>query len=428
MKRCASLALLLLFAASAEGHRGRGAATSGGGGGGAAPTNVQVILEGQTGPNVIQNNQCASVTASCPGWTSTYTIHFLSSTPNSNEQIGWENVVGASSYNIYRSVNGASYSLLANVTDSTATTNYSSYLTNQGSFAPAAGINRAYTDTTATGVQVISQYPPVQVTASMTSGSNVLTVTAVNNNTSTGTPGVINLHQGIGGPGIPVGTTISSFGSGTGGTGTYNLSANATANETAQKYGTNYFPVTSYTYYATAVTGGVESAASPFAYIPFITNGQFICSSGVFNGNVTTGATAPATTPLGLSNALQWSVTPSFALINPFSGNCSPSQVLNVAGYNFISISFYTTTSGVNLTEGTETGGDNNLTNLIALSTWGPTNLVPSTWTTYKIPLNALNTDAQFSGSGIQVGSYYKTTWVWNGTATVYVEASFSVN
>lgn len=63
------------------------------------------------------------------------------------------------------------------------------------------------------------------VTASLTSGSNSMNVTAV-------TSGTLAVGQVVTGTGIPAGTTISALGTGTGGTGTYTLSANATATNT----------------------------------------------------------------------------------------------------------------------------------------------------------------------------------------------------
>ena len=62
-------------------------------------------------------------------------------------------------------------------------------------------------------------------TASVTSGSSTLTITAV-------TSGALAVGQSVACLGIPAGTTIAAFGTGTGGIGTYALSQNATANET----------------------------------------------------------------------------------------------------------------------------------------------------------------------------------------------------
>lgn len=63
------------------------------------------------------------------------------------------------------------------------------------------------------------------ITASTTSGSNVLTVTA-----NTGSN--IQVGQPMSGAGIPAGTYITGFGTGTGGVGTYTMSQNATATGT----------------------------------------------------------------------------------------------------------------------------------------------------------------------------------------------------
>jgi hypothetical protein len=68
------------------------------------------------------------------------------------------------------------------------------------------------------------------ITASVTSGSKLLTVTSLPSS------GKIFAGQVITGTGIPTGTTIASFGNGRGDTGTYYLSANANSTQTAQTF------------------------------------------------------------------------------------------------------------------------------------------------------------------------------------------------
>ena len=70
----------------------------------------------------------------------------------------------------------------------------------------------------ATGAPVTN----ANITASTTSGSNVLTVTA-------NTGAAIAIGQPVSGAGIPAGSYITGFGTGTGGVGTYTMSQNASA-------------------------------------------------------------------------------------------------------------------------------------------------------------------------------------------------------
>lgn len=155
------------------------------------------------------------------------------------------------------------------------------------------------------------------ITVNLTSGQDLFTVTAI-------TPMAIVAGQGIGGPGIPVGTIIAPFGTscdgsastGTGGTGTYCLYEVGTTTlvaasgaETGQTYGTVYLVSQPHLMQVTAVVGGVESALSAYAILPFVTNGSELLSAGVFtSGSLQTNVPAPATTPLGYSTVAGWNV------------------------------------------------------------------------------------------------------------------------
>lgn len=431
----------MFLAPPLEAHRGRGAAAPGGAGG-AVPTNVQVIVQGQT----VYNGSNMSVGAQM-GTHSSFNVGSASGIATGTQQVGWHSVGGATSYNIYRSTNGGSYSLLANVVAATAASNYTSYVSlvtgrscnsiiSSGACVVAGGIDSAYTDTTATNNTTATEFLPTNLTGSLTSGLNVINITAVNNVLSTGTTQNVQAGMGIGGPGIPIGATIATFGSGgtsgTGTTGTYQMSVNATANETGQTYGTVYFPRNGYTYQVTQVTGGVESSAAT-AILPFIENGQFIMTGGPFNGVGAMAATPPATTPLGFSQAFQWQGSGANSILNSASGWGSASQQLGVAGYNYINVSVYTTSSGAQITADTEIVGDNNIVGTAALSSLctGPSTVTSNTWVTYKCPLTSWNVDTLWSGSGVLQGTYYKTTLQYNsgiGNVNFYLEIYFSVN
>ncbi|MFZ1866923.1 MAG: hypothetical protein WAU49_00395, partial [Steroidobacteraceae bacterium] len=298
---------------------------------------------------------CGVATAAvCPGFSSTYTLYYGNDqTPNLNE-IGWQGISGATNYAIYRATDGGSATLLTTISAATATSNYTSYVSSQSGNSSVSNINSAYTDNSATNVVSDMEYPPVNATGSLTSGSNVLTVGNINNNTSVGAPGVITAGQGISGPGIPTGTTIAAFGTGgttgRGGAGTYQLSQNATATESAQTYGTQYFVNTSYTYYVEAEVGGAWSSPSAYAMLPYVVNGQYILSGGVFGGPAEQGAAAPATTPLGYSHALEWTATSATSVIGVYAGNSAADQALNIGGYSYLNVAFYTSNSGINFT------------------------------------------------------------------------------
>lgn len=102
-------------------------------------------------------------------------------------------------------------------------------------------------------------------TSNTTNGSAVLTVTAV----STAPTGTIAVGMPVSGTGIPGGTTILSLGTGTGGVGTYTMSANATADGTAiaMSVGAGTGTGGTGTYYlsspATATAAGVAMHVGP---------------------------------------------------------------------------------------------------------------------------------------------------------------------
>ena len=417
------------------------------------PTNVQVILQGQNAPVATGSTGC--VTSGKSG--------SLLYQPNRND-IGWQGLGGANSYNIYRAKNGGVYTLLANVTASTAATNYSNYFAlypapaqTFGDFTntqcgPASGINCAYTDNAATGIASAQGQAGVTFSAiaNITNGSTTVNVTSVTAGSLTNGQGIgtlagyttISTQQGTSGnpfvnsaaPGssgyIPIGTTIVS-GAG-GGTGAYVMSQAATSTQTGITVGEVAWGNVGYTYYVTAVTGGVESGASAFAYLPFMTNGNLVHCNGAFNAWVGTQQTAPVASPLGWIKAVSCDLSPGrFQSLNVFSGNSCVNYNLNTAGYNYLNLSFCRNNPGTPGGGAAEICGDAPLLfpNGTAMTAYGPSTWTVNQWNTYKMPTSIFNTDLN---TGVPQTAMYKITWGTSGPYTagdvVYLEYWFSVN
>ncbi|MFZ0499600.1 MAG: hypothetical protein WAM52_10735 [Steroidobacteraceae bacterium] len=398
------------------------------------PTNVMVIEQGTRAPNAAAMFTCGNGGAVCPGFSKTYMLYYGNDQSSSLNEIGWQGIPGATHYAIYRSTNGGTATLLTTIKATTAARNYRRYVSSQSGNA-LGNIDSAYMDDSATNVVSDMEYPPVNVTGSLMSGSNVFTVGKVNDNTAVGAPGAITAGQGISGPGIPTGTTIAAFGSGgttgRGGAGTYQLSQNATATQTGQTYGTQYFVNTSYTYYIEAQVGSAWSSPSAYATLPYVVDGEYILSGGVFGGPAKQG-TAPATTPLGYSKALDWSASSAASVIGIYAGNSAADQALNVGGYSYLNVAFYTASAGINFTVEAEVPGDNIILNMTPLSDFGFGDLTPNTWTTYKIPLGDIYIDKQWSGSLIRQNSLYKVIFQYDygsvPSTDIFMEMWYSVN
>jgi len=88
----------------------------------------------------------------------------------------------------------------------------------------------AYTALNAGSSYTIQNLGSLNITANITAGSALLAVTALPSS------GAIFAGQAITGPGLPSGTKVLSFGTGSGGVGTYTLSTNATSTQTGQTY------------------------------------------------------------------------------------------------------------------------------------------------------------------------------------------------
>lgn len=355
-----------------------------------SPTNVQLIVQGQNGASTNSGTSTPAQPNHCT--------------------IGWQSVASATSYNVYRSVNGSSFSLYTNVTASTAATNYSTYVTNQGSFATLTNINCAYQDTVATGCANGTKGNALNATASYTNGSNVLNITSIS-------AGAVTANGGIGCStsvdGIPLGTTINSFGSGgtsgTGSTGTYQMSVNATDNQSGVTVGTVYNQNNSYNYTVTAIVSSVESAQSAVNIIPLIVNGLQIMNAGNFGvSNITYNTAAPATTPLGFSRCTVWQFDTSNGdnAIGFYTGNSGVNQNIGIGGMQYLVVNVYPSVTGrQGITLGTEIQGDQVLYSIIDPTIYGA--LVANTWTTWKFPLNQVYNDAA-GGTNVLQTAFYK--------------------
>ena len=206
--------------------------------GGTAPTNVQIILQGQSTQWTYQDG------------------HSSPNTIEAKQSVGWQSVSGATSYKIYRNTTttpgtNGSYSLYDTISASTASSNYSTYVSN----------------------------------------------TTYNS----GTSGIIPNTGGQGGGAVlAIAPGINCVYNDTAATGLTNNSVGPT--------GGYYFgPMTGYNYTITAVVSGVESAQSAQAYLPFLVNGLPIFCDGGFQpaGQFTFYSANPGgATPLGYANSV----------------------------------------------------------------------------------------------------------------------------
>lgn len=109
------------------------------------PTQVQIILQGQSAGNQAQNGQ---------------------PTQTSYSMVGWKSVVGATSYKIYRQVYNelgvitSAYSLYATVTTAAAAAAYSNYAANLNGATQQTQCDCAYLDTAATNITTFTFTTP----------------------------------------------------------------------------------------------------------------------------------------------------------------------------------------------------------------------------------------------------------------------------
>lgn len=291
--------------------------------------------------------------------------------PNS-QTIGFKSVAGATAYNIYRSVTttpgvNSPYTLYASsISAASVASGYASYLSNSGSWGIAPGIDSVWQDTAATGC---------------VSGT--------------------------------VGPT----------TGYY------------------YGPTTGYTYKVTAVVGGVEGAQSASSIMVFIANGQRIMCQDLFNteSQVTWDAPNPGVaSPLGFARSTLFEFLTSGGAatpyLNPYTGASCVQWNLSVAGFNYLVLDVYPVTPVPPnvFTYSTEIDGD---LFLYAPGVLGYQQPAQNQWTQYKFPLSSFMTPAAGSSTapsaaGIRQVSYYKSSWVNQGSSPInaYFEIYFSVD
>lgn len=488
MNRLSSFSLLLLsvfmLALPANAHRGRGAAASGGGSGPAAPSFVQIILQGKNAPS-----------------SSDFAIP---SQPN-HQTIGWHQTTAPTSFNVYRYQIVAGTPTLSagfpvSVPTATAATTYSSYVTAQGSFPVQSGVNYAYVDSAATNavgsaagphiglssltwssgtVTATSAVPIgavsllfVTISGATPSGYNgtfVATVTgtstftysvASNPGTETVpgawvsnsdalsangligtatftsgatsivvasvTQGAVSSGDGVGGPCIARGTTFTSGSLGT--TGTYTISQpTLCAESTASPMGTVFFPNTAYLYKVTAVTGGVESAQSDYDIMVFFANGLQIMNQGAFGAVPSFGATCPITSPLGFGTCANVTLnTGTGSGSGMFTGNSGIGWNIGVNGMNYLNVAIMAPTgqTGSTFFFGTELAGDAIVQmSFNGSSGFSGTPLPPATWVTNKFALSsiyALSTGAQQDGFYKLVFTTHQTSNNWAGGTENY--------
>lgn len=305
-----------------------------GGSGLAAPLRVQVILQGQ--------DQQEQSNGGLP--------------QNANHMsIGWKSVAGATSYNIYRSVDKGTYSFYANVTATTAASNYSTYVTNSSTYDYVNDIDCAYQDTSATNC--VGSYG-VQVTNG----------------------------------------TLRSPGSG----GVWHQ---------PDANGTWFMPNVGYTYKVSAVNASGEGTISPDCIAVFFANGKEIHNhqNGWFNGNlVIADTTCPATSPLGYTTNVKWTTDSTYTYVNPFTGSSAVDGNFSVKGFNYIIMNIYSAQTGGQFTIGPELLGDTTiLTTNPNITSFGT--LTANAWSTVKIPLSSLLID-QIGGTNAPQYDWYKVT------------------
>lgn len=416
--------LLVALMGTSEARHARGGVSSA-----SAPPvvqNLQVVLQGETGPDVAQM-----------AGTNPYPVYNTNASPNLNE-IAWTCSAGADTYIIMRGVNGGTPSTYATISASSATSAYSTFVTNQGSYAYPPNLSCAYLDSSATGIISATQInSAMDVNATVSNGSSNFVVNSINTGVYNW-QGSIVIGQGVAAPSgcLAIGTTLTAQQSGTaGGVGTYTLSSPATCGTTTS-YGTVRMPNTGYTYQVIAQQSGVQAAASAYAYLPLLINGQYFLDGGIFNGTVTLGQSSPATTPLGYSYAFLWTATNAVNLVNPAVGQNAPANNLSITGYNYLNIAMYTSSTGVGMQIGPEIAGDYLLysSTTISYSTLGCTNpLTSNAWNVCKVPFTSIWED-NTSGTNALQDSFYKITYQVSNSACastncpIYMEIWATVN
>jgi len=319
----------------------------------ATPTKVQIVLQGQDKQE--QSNGALPQNAN----------HLT---------IAWHSVSGATSYRIYRSVDQGSYTLYAQVSASSATSAYSSYVSNSGGYDYQTDVDSAYQDTAATNC--VGSY-----------GAYI-------SNGQLRSPGVGGVYH------APDGN------------------------------GTYFMPNVGYTYKVSAVGAGGESAQSSDSIAIFFANGAKVTNhpNGYFNGSIgykDTGATGAS--PLGYTTNAKWTTSSTNSYINPYAGGGAVDGNLSVKGFNYLVLNVQAAQDGSSFTMMPEIAGDTPLLPS-ALSSTNYGTLVKNQWVQLKIPLADLMID-RVGGLNARQYAFYKVTMdSHKANETYWIEWYFSVN
>ena len=346
-----SVVFLILTALSLEargGDHGSRGATKGSSGvqstATAAPTRVQIVVQGQDKQE--QSNGALPQSAN----------HLT---------LAWQSVSGATSYNIYRSVDDGAYTRYASVSASAATSAYRRYVSSSGGYDHQTDVDSAYQDTAATNNVGSCGYYIGNGVAKAPNASGVYFMPNVGY--------------------------------------TYKVSAVGANGEGALS---------------------TDSMAIFFANGLEIMNHQ----NGWFNGNLSikdTGATGPS--PLGYTTNAKWTTTSTSTYINPFTGGGAVDGNFSVKGFKYLVLNVQAAQAGSSFTIEPEIAGDQTLlkTNLSS-SAYGT--LVANQWVQLKIPLSDLMVD-QLGGTNAQQYAFYKITMDSHRAGETYwLEWYFSVN
>jgi hypothetical protein len=353
-----SMSALLLLAACGGGSSSNPEPTTGGGNGGgvsalAAPSHVQIVVQGQDKQG-LSNGAFPK------------DPHHLT--------IAWQSVSGATSYNIYRSVDQGPYTFHASVSEAAAKSAYSSYVANSGQFEHRTDVNSAFQDTAATN--------------------------------AVGSYGAYISNGQLWPPGVD---------------GVYHA---------PDAKGTYFMPNVGYTYKVSAVGAGGEGAKSSDSMAIFFAGGGKVMNhpNGLFNGELVyqdTGAVGPS--PLGYTTHAKWT-TSIGSYINPYAGGGAVDGNLSVKGFNYLVLNVQAAQSGSSFTLSPEIAGDRPLLKWPGLQSSAYGTLVKDQWVTLKIPLSDLMVD-QVGGTNAPQFAFYKVTLDSHRLhETYWLEWYFSVN
>jgi hypothetical protein len=272
------------------------------------------------------------------------------------------------STNVYRSQNGAAFSLYDNITAASSATLY-------GNYVSAAG--------TVTGV-------------------------TLNDSTPAG--------------GWPIQNAVDHC---------YADNAAGSATGYPQGSGPNFYQGNGYAYQFSHVDSlGNEGPRSASSIIVYFQNGLLITCGGTFNGTLNFQATDGGVCPSGAAQTAKFVSVGGNNLINPFASYSAVRWNLNLRGYNYMNFAIKPGQAGSSLQMLALRVGDHNINssagngNVVQLSNYGT--LTNGAYTNFKVPLADIETDFQFG----QQTSWYKMDLQSNGgDGTFWIDNwNFSVN